>query len=189
MKTIGVIGTAGRGVALTARDWGAMRAALSAYLPAFGRPVRLVSGGSAWADHLAVVAYLDGEVDELTIHLVGKQATRAAKVLQYYHKKFAETCGFDPGEQIRDAIKVGAKLTLEYGKNGKKAPDTQSYDPLFRRNSKVAKQADELLVFHWGQDPPVKGGSADTIRRWQLKHRDMSITYLNIAELRAKAAR
>ncbi len=71
--TLGIIGTAGRGpdgeaFKANPRLWRTM-VAVTQIVITLTKPDRLVSGGAARADHLSVLAYLDGSVPNLTLHL------------------------------------------------------------------------------------------------------------------------
>src|SRR5690606_1280513 len=69
--TIAIIGTAGRGddaAKLGPALFAAMVRDAAERVAAFPDP-RLVSGGAAWADHVAVKLFLEGKVAGLTLHL------------------------------------------------------------------------------------------------------------------------
>lgn len=75
-ESVAVIGTAGRGddeKRMTADVFAFMKErTVAAIQTQFGlqlRHVRLVSGGSSWADHIAVVIFLEGRVPSLELHL------------------------------------------------------------------------------------------------------------------------
>ena len=122
----------------------------------------LVSGGAAWADHLAVILFLEGHAKELTLHLpapfekgmfIGPERS-SASTANYYHAKFSDIRGQDSLEQIEEAIQRGAKFTQE--------PPTKGYSGMFARNRKVA-QVDGLIAYTFGEgDVPANGGTKDT---------------------------
>jgi hypothetical protein len=144
IPTVAIIGTAGRkddsarlkpdsfdimyGAALlTLSEWG-VRAA--------------VSGGAAWADHLAVRAYLDGNVDALHLHFPapfagGKfQGGQDGEIANHYHRKFAQVRGVDGLAELQRAIDKGAEVTVGRG--------------FYARNLAVGRDATHLLAFTFG---------------------------------------
>lgn len=156
LDTLAIIGTAGRrddADKLDARAWLLMRQAAQAYVTAY-RPQRLVSGGAAWADHLAVRLFLeglagrlDGLKPALVLHLpaplgragfVGNPRDRMdpAGVANYYHKRFSERVQTDTIAEINLAIAKGAVVRVTPG--------------FKQRNSLVAAQAQGLLAFTFG---------------------------------------
>lgn len=129
----------------------------------------LVSGGAAWADHLAVLAFLEGTVTGLTLYLPApflteqgmfqdKGGRNAAAVSNYYHARFSQTLGLDAfatRRDIQEAIRRGANVITQ--------PFRQGYAGLFLRNALVAKAATDLLAYTFGEnDAPTPGGTRDT---------------------------
>lgn len=122
----------------------------------------LVSGGAAWADHLAVAMYMSGAVDNLTLHLpapfdgtkfIGPEKS-AASAANYYHQKFSRILGVNTLNEIAQVIAGGASVTYE--------PIAHGYGGLFTRNKKVAK-ADGMVAYTFGiGDVPADGGTKDT---------------------------
>jgi len=118
------------------------------------KTVKVVSGGAAWADHVAVTLALDHiiEPENLTLfipvpleyygyegpqdHAVYKKQGETAN---YYHKLFSRTIGRDSIKEIHTAVKWGASLR----------DDVMGFMP---RNSLVAKacQHGHLLAFTAG---------------------------------------
>ena len=129
----------------------------------------LVSGGAAWADHIAVELYLKGLAPNLTLYLPcsfenGKYKdtgvfdfkTNPGGTLNYYHSLFSKKIGRNSLDDISRAIQKGAKIEIKEG--------------FFARNSSVAK-SDCLLAFTFGDGPDVKpGGSLDTVTKWRKLH-------------------
>jgi hypothetical protein len=124
----------------------------------------LVSGGAAWADHLAVHLFLLGHAAELTLHLPAPIRNgwfqgphkSAASAANYYHGLFSVVLGRQSiGEIILAASKPGCHGTTE--------PEGPGYAGMFNRNSKVAK-ADGMLAYTWGEtsERPADGGTLDT---------------------------
>lgn len=149
---LAVIGTAGRGTdaaRLSTELYDAMYARTLEAMGSWG--VRsLVSGGAAWADHLAVRAFLDGEVDRLRLFLParfeqgrygGPSPNDVARTTNRYHDAFSKTVGIDTLSQIAQAIDRGAEVSVHPG--------------FKTRNSEVADAASHMLAFTFGagRDP------------------------------------
>lgn len=173
MHTIGIIGTAGRGddeSKLSPQVYAAMREAVSGVIAPYGK-ARLVSGGAAVADHLAVQLFLAAPEMELRLHLPApfdanvRQFVASTSIFNpgntsnYYHRKFAKSCGVDSLGEIAEAIlKRNAEVIVTPG--------------FKQRNTKVANDADILIALTFGTGPAVKdGGTADTVRKFQLGRR------------------
>lgn len=130
----------------------------------------LVSGGAAWADHLAVRMYLDGWADRLVLHLPApfdlelrafKEMGRgsAGSAANYYHQRFSFTLGerqrkVDSLAEIAEAIRLGAVVTEQRLCPG--------YGGMHARNKLVALDAEEVVAYTWGHDSPADGGTLST---------------------------
>lgn len=165
MTTIAIIGTAGRdkSIPMTPALWSWMLA------DAAGRTSQedhLVSGGAAWADHLAVALFLKARAASLTLHLpapfvehlfVGPQGS-AASAANYYHQRFSQVIGADTLQHVARALRTeNCNSTFE--------PVARGYRAMFARNRKVAAAvADGLvLAYTFGEgDVPADGGTKDT---------------------------
>lgn len=143
---LAVIGTAGRGT-----DAARMSPAL--YDVMYARTVAamrdwnvrtLVSGGAAWADHLAVRAFLEGEADSLRLFLSARFDGRrfaappadAARTANHYHSEFSKSLGIDTLAQIGEAERKGATISSHAG--------------FKTRNLEVAAVASHVLAFTFG---------------------------------------
>lgn len=126
----------------------------------------IVSGGSAWADHIAVRYFLySGLKFKLKLYLpdyfvkgqfqdTGSRdwKTNPGGTLNYYHKLFKDKTGIDSLGEIEKAIEKGAEVLVEPG--------------LFQRNTKVA-ESDILIALTFGKEGTVKpGGTADTVGKY-----------------------
>lgn len=162
---VAVIGTAGRtkGKTYDLDLWCKMwDDACKRFDPA--KEYRLVSGGAAWADHLAVELFLAGKVQALTLHLpsvfgihtsrfVGPNAS-SASVANFYHEKFTAATGIDGRRQISEAAqKDGCKITEQ--------PSAAGYGGMFARNDLVAKDAQACLAYTWGEGSEPKDGGTN----------------------------
>lgn len=148
MKTLAIIGTAGRGSdasRLNAEVYGKMLDACSSVIEKEG--VRhLVSGGAAWADHCAVTIHLTTGIP-LTLWL--PEYPGDLQVAQHYHRLM------EP-----DLTTWNQVLAL----NGNK------YKGFKDRNSKVADVADCFIAMTFGEGAVVKdGGTADTVKKIQAR--------------------
>lgn len=129
----------------------------------------LVSGGAAWADHVAVLVFLqDPTKYKLTLHVPaafegdrykdvgGFGASNPGGTANYYHGKFSKAVGRDTIREIAEAIKLGATVIVGKG--------------FFDRNKLVAKSG-AILAFTFGDKEWVKdGGTAHTMAHFFDKH-------------------
>lgn len=177
---LAIIGTAGRGddgVKLSSDPsyWRTMKAVgqiVTSTLKPHGL-TGLVSGGAAYADHVAIALFLDGWVDHLTLHFPTAwkdkryQSTFLANdpgnVANHYHQLFSRANALDSLGEIDRVIALGATVHVNAG--GFKA-----------RNSDVANEADALLAFTFGNGAEVKdGGTADTVRKYLARRSNGSV--------------
>lgn len=109
--------------------------------------VHAVSGGAAFADHLAVRAYLEGHVKSLRLFLPARfsgkafvpdprSRTDAGSVSNGYHRDFSSKCGIDSLAEIAEAIRKGATTSVHEG--------------FQTRNIEVANAVDHMLAFTFG---------------------------------------
>lgn len=163
-RVIAVIGTAGRDRErpMTRDLWLAMTVDLKRRIDGSDH---LVSGGAAWADHLAVHAFLNGWVDQLTLYLPAPfeaclfqgPAKSAASAANFYHERFSAAIGQNTRQQIALAIARGAHIECE--------PPAAGYGAMFARNKKVANLATACLAYTFGDGKePADGGTLNT---WQ----------------------
>lgn len=158
---VAIIGTAGRD------RFQPMSRALWAWMVADARSrlggcLDLVSGGAAWADHVAVALFLQGAARSLTLHLPAPiheggfdgPPNSAGSAANFYHEKFSRTIGEDTIGQIRRAFAFGATASME--------PVAPGYAAMFNRNKKVA-QCDGMLAYTFGRGvAPDDGGTKNT---------------------------
>lgn len=164
-RVLAVIGTAGRDKdkPLTKENWHDMKADFSHRVKPNDT---LVSGGAAWADHLAVAMFLEGKVAGLVLHLPAPllmkrgagfegPASSAASAANYYHGLFAKAIGEDTVMQIYDAIDKGATITSQ--------PVAKGYGAMFARNKIVAEESKAVVAYTFGDgDTPADGGTKNT---------------------------
>jgi len=178
--TMAVVGTAGRkddGQRLSKHHFEAMcectRLLLTNFQDADYGVNTLVSGGAAWADHVAVRLFMNGEISKLKLffpcpyltearmfdpaYVTSKDDTKKwspGEILNGYHSKFSRKAGFQSLYEINEAILKGAEIHVAKG--------------FHARNALVA-QSDIILAMTFGNAEWVKeGGTAHTV-----------LTYLN----------
>ncbi len=176
--TYAIVGTAGRkedGKKLSRQHFEAMMLVATGLLEQINEsnyPIsHLVSGGAAWADHVAVRMFLDKKVPHLRLFLPdlwenGSYHDTGDKdpyrnpggTANYYHGLFQRATGINSLSDIQIAKAEGADL-IDRNRQGK---------PLgfHARNALVAK-SDFILACTFGDKHMLKdGGTADTIRKY-----------------------
>lgn len=167
MATVAIIGTCGRTggdkLSPTIFNW-MYEAARTTITSRFGLSptnVQVVSGGAAWADHVAVRLFLDDYVPALTLHLpVALEETAFATndtwsfktnpgySANKYHKSFTDAMGVDTIAELHAAIDKGAETHVYKG---------------FHARNRVVSKAEYMIAFTWGEgNVPAKGGTAHT---------------------------
>jgi hypothetical protein len=171
MPTLAIIGTAGRAedrLLLGEEHWSTMLRA-ARHLVKAERVDRVVSGGAAWADHVAVQLFLDRDVPRLTLHLpcrvkegrfidvpdarpVNRSGERPAEVMSKHHEHFSAATGV---KSISDLSRASDNF----------ACDTTVGCDFDSRNARVAEDADIALAMTFGAGHNVKrGGTYRTMR-------------------------
>lgn len=175
MYSVAIIGTAGRDKdkPYNSALWEAM---FEDATHRFGdKHYGLVSGGAAWADHLAVelfLAYPD-KFKSLKLFLpaplgsngkfVGPSRS-AGSASNWYHDSFEKATGIKSRANILLAAKRGAELIEE--------PEAPGLAAFFARNMEVAKAADACLAYTWGSgSEPADGGTKHTWNHFKGKRR------------------
>jgi hypothetical protein len=140
------------------------------------KPIRLVSGGAAWSDHVAVRLFLElAVVDEktspaLTLHLpcpwvvgVGGEdtgpkdwKTNPGRTMNQLHHQMSRSFKTDTLLDIDIARLMGAKIVVHKG---------------FHARNSVVASSDYLIAFTWGESltEPKDGGTADTWKKSKCK--------------------
>lgn len=152
MTSIAIIGSAGRGT-----DAGHINADIYDYMYREAlNAIRehdideAVSGGAAFADHVAVSLFLKGEVKSLRLYLPAIFNGRAyipnpripsnpGKTTNEYHEEFRKSCGVEGLSEIKEAISRGAKVEVYHG--------------FKRRNLEVATNCTHMIAFTFGEKP------------------------------------
>lgn len=176
---IAIIGTAGRDKAMKMNrdlwDWMVQDA-----IDRVPKGAHLISGGAAWADHLAVHLYLVGHASRLTLRLpapfennryVGPWKS-SASAANYYHQRFSDLIREKTLKQIGECIQSP-------NCDGSVEPAEEGYSGMFTRNQKVAREATEMLAYTFGQgDRPADGGTAHTWDRFVGPRQHISLPIL-----------
>jgi hypothetical protein len=136
------------------------------------KTIKLVSGGAALADHVAVSLFIENQGFEgLTLHLPTKWESN---LMRYYdsgekdfrsnpgrtankfHEKFSKLIGIQSLEEVEKARLLGAQFHIWNG--------------FHARNTKVAK-CDLMIAFTWSKTdiPPHSGGTIDTWNKSDAK--------------------
>lgn len=137
--------------------------------------VELVSGGAAWADHVAVRLFASKEFAGLTLHLPTRwdpvtrrftESNKTGQTANYYHRLFSDTLHIDSWAELQAAMTEGAKV-LDH------------YDGFFDRNNGVTR-VDYMMAFTLatGDAPPQRSGTHYTWARCRLpadKKRHLSL--------------
>lgn len=184
-KSLGIIGTAGRkddALKLTKQIWGLGAMQVTNVISWNKEIDAAISGGAAWADHLAVYSYLEGIVQDLTLHLpcewdmarnqfydsgVFDSRQNPGGTANYYHRKFSLKYGKNSLLEISQAIQKGAKVVVTNG--------------FLNRNTKVANESDVLLALTFGEKEKIKdGGTADTARKYLQREIKHSLYHYNL---------
>jgi hypothetical protein len=162
VNKIAIIGTAGRdrNPLLNIKLWEKMKADLRSKLSPSDT---VVSGGAAWADHLAVHAYLANWCRHLELKLPAPfendrflgNFKSAGSTATYYHSAFSIAIGENSITQISQAIEKGASYECEPGLVG--------ISGMFARNAKIAKSCTSMIAYTFGDgNIPAAGGTKDT---------------------------
>jgi hypothetical protein len=156
---LAVIGTAGRGddaPRINRALYVKMAVALKQVLVQVGPISRLVSGGAAVADHLAVGFFLRDLVPALSLHLPASYSRAAREYVEpypksagsisnYWHREFSRKCGGNSLNSIYEALsKPGCSHKIYMG-----------FD---LRNAGIAEEADAAVAFTFGADAALKPG-------------------------------
>lgn len=152
MTTLAIIGTAGRredSYKLTKQHWLNMCEEATKLVEKI-KPDSLVSGGAAWADHLAVHL-------AKTLHIPTKiwfpKEKRDLDVAKYYHANFSRVVGYDTRGEM-SAVYKDKGLTFD------------QIGTFKDRNTMVALEATVFLACTFGHGSRVKdGGTLDTVNK------------------------
>lgn len=172
---IAIIGTAGREKdlpKLSVRKYYDMYNITCSLISKFETPIELISGGAAWADHLAVLMFISGNADKLHLKLpahitdggkyedvwINNFTSNPGRTSNYHHHNFSTKIQRDSLADILRVTKM-ENCTVDVGSKG-----------FFERNSIVAKEADICIAFTFGNGAVVAdGGTFDTVKKFLKK--------------------
>lgn len=171
MVIISIIGTAGRDKINTYTPELFNKMIITAkYMMRNLTNITLISGGAAWADHIAVCLYLEGFVSKLVLHLPCKWEnnkiryfdtgefnwrTNPGGTSNYYHSNFSRIIGRNSLLDINKAIEKGAEIVI--------------HDGFHLRNNPIAN-CDYMIAFTWSPtNIPAEGGTLDTWNKCLFK--------------------
>lgn len=121
--------------------------------------VTAVSGGAAWANHIAVSLYLGDKVHNLTLYFPatfefmaegGPQfiGDKTADTVNYYHRLFSQKMGGPTRVGITKALDKGARAVTVLG---------------FKARNLMVADCDLMVAFTWGEgSEPKPGGTHHT---------------------------
>lgn len=178
---LAIIGTAGRDKTkpFSKGLWYQMLREANEYIKT-NKVTELVSGGAAWADHLAVYLSVMHKI-KLKLHLPAPLTSSgftgpyksAGSTANYYHEKFSRIIEENSLAQLYLATQMDFV-------DGTVQPETGDMSPFFKRNILVAKDATSVLAFTWGEGfAPENGGTKHT---WNLINSDKK-THIPLAFL------
>lgn len=182
-KILAIIGTAGRGEdydKLSAYKWRKVKDLVLNFVQD-QRVDSVISGGAAWADHLAVGLYNAKFVKNLHLCLpckfnLNKKEFESSgfksngSTANYYHKKMREKTCKNSLDELAESIKNGAKISIGAG--------------FIDRNSIVAEKSTILLALTFGEKEKVKdGGTADTVRKFIAKNGNENCYHIDLNDL------
>jgi hypothetical protein len=123
----------------------------------------LVSGGSAWSDHIAVQLYLYENFGGLKLYIPADfipdqnkyENTHEGCTLNFLHKKCQINTGYNVFAELSAVVKnPKVQVTVKKG--------------FFQRNTLIAKNSDHLIAFTFSSNSPNDGGTFDTWKK--VKH-------------------
>lgn len=179
---ISIIGTAGRGDDIKKLNYELYRKMIhqvNRIVEKIGCK-NLVSGGAAWADHIAVVLSFKYKY-KLTLHLPAKFENGfidgpTAHTTDYYHKKFTEKCfktmtSYDHFKLVKDR---GAEFIIHNG---------------FKERNKFVAESRYVIACTFGDGEYVKdGGTAHTCRCYlencQKEKIEPKLWHINLPDLK-----
>lgn len=176
---LAVIGTAGRkqdAERLNKDIYNKMYKNLSDHIESldYEGKITLISGGAAWADHLAVDYFINNlKKSRLELYLPSKfedckfVGSKHGEIANYYHKKFSDKTSKRTLLEIETAQVAGAKFYF--------------YSNFFERNSHVAQNCDAMIAYTFSSsdESPADGGTSDTWKKCKSENK----THVNLNKL------
>lgn len=124
----------------------------------------LVSGGSAWMDHVAVQLYLTGKFRGLELYLPSKFDHKQKQFVNTHEGRTLNTLHGECAEKTNTDVLLELTRVVESAVSvGKKSPIKLIIKRGFKpRNTLIAKNCDHLIGFTFESDEPTIGGTAHT---------------------------
>ncbi len=167
-----IVGTAGRDKTkpMTEALWKWMVSDVYRRIP---EGSHVISGGAAWADHLAISMFLFNGAGAITLHLPAPFANgkfvesgfkSAGATANYYHKLFSDAIRCDTLGQIQTVFDQLTPFKAVETIHITCEPASPGIGGMFARNAKVAAHADaHMLAYTFGEgDEPADGGTKNT---------------------------
>ena len=182
MIEISIIGTAGRGTdahRLNNTVYQTMVKTVTRLINTITKEeTKIISGGAAYADHIAVELFLQDKAKALTLHLPSPWDYEQKKIFDigifdwkqnpggtanHYHRKFSNVVGKNTLLEIDNAIKKGAEIAVG--------------DGFKNRNTEIAR-ADICIALTFGNGVFLKeGGTSDTMTKYLKTHQTNNKSY------------
>lgn len=188
MKNIAIIGTAGRDKTkpMTLELWDKMVNDARMRFDS-SRNYNFISGGAAWADHIAVE--LSVLAKQLTLHFPapfnmetrkfeGEYGTSGGTA-NFYHDKFDKIIGYRARDAIHDVLPPYNDAIFT------DKPVAKGYAAMYDRNKQVAQDADfGMLAYTWGEGPePEDGGTLLTWNHHKKLHPNARRVHVSLTNL------
>jgi hypothetical protein len=182
MIRLGIIGTAGRNpnqlkkLSTYHMQWinDTIKSYIEFVIEKNPNEIILVSGGSAWVDHVAIQLYLEGNFGGLELYLPTNfdkkikkfEPTYEGNILNLLHSACAEKIGHSVFDDLYEVVTdPNVKIIIKKG--------------FFQRNTLISQNNDHLIAFTFDKIAPSNGGTHDT---WsKTKHNNkihFSLTYI-----------
>lgn len=177
---LAIIGTAGRGSDgqnLTPAVWNRAKRLVLDFIQKY-KTTELISGGAAWADHMAVELFNKKLVERLVLALpcpfdviqkefIEQGAKSCGATANYYHHLQSRKLNKNTLEELAKAIKSDAEIIVGNG--------------FLNRNLIVANRADGVLAITFGDKQKLKdGGTAHTMSNFIKKKTNKYAFHLDL---------
>lgn len=168
MIRLAIIGTAGRKpnqyqiLSLDHMKWIAdtVKCYIEFVLEKSTNEIILVSGGSAWVDHVAIQLYLEEKFAGLELYLPANfdtknkkyESTHEGLILNKLHNDCALKTNVDVFKELCEVVAdPDVKIIIKKG--------------FFQRNTLISQNNDHLIAFTFVTGAPISGGTYDTWKK------------------------
>lgn len=146
------------------------------------KEIKLISGGAALADHIAIALFLkhgcflklelpcEWDEDKSQFYDSGEYDWKQnpGKTLNYYHAKFSKACNLNSLDDIQECYYKGVEIIVTPGFFVCTRNLLKSNDFIKNRNMEIAK-SDIALAFTFSEKDPKDGGTAHTWSKFDKK--------------------